>query len=494
MQKKTTSLMVGSATGLALLAASAAFAGGADIGPSSSAAPYLLATEPSGSTTAVLTVGDTAANGYRMAGIPDGMGAFDNGDGTFTLLMNHELAADKGIVRAHGSAGAFVSRWRIDSRSLRVLSGSDQIQRVFAGDPVTGEFTPTTTTFTRFCSADLADRSAFAGHWRRLGTRERIFLNGEEAGPEGRAVAHVATGPDAGSSYLLPWLGRASWENLVAKPRSGAQTVVVGMDDSTGGQVYVYVGAKQRRGNDVQRAGLTGGKLYGLSIDGVDAESDATETPAGGLPFRLVEIPGAAAMTGAELEAASTALGISRLARPEDGSWDPSDPAGFYFATTAGFTGRTHLWRLDFSDPRDVLAGGSAAIVVAGPAYDATLSSAAQAGPRMMDNVTVNRLGQVLVQEDPGGQDYVSGVFRYDPRTGAMERVAQHSNATFLPGSPGFLTNDEESSGIFPVPFLGRNRYLAVVQAHYATGDAETVEGGQLLLLTLARGSGRADD
>ena len=27
----------------------------------------------------------------RMAGIPDGLGAFDNGDGTMTVLMNHEL-------------------------------------------------------------------------------------------------------------------------------------------------------------------------------------------------------------------------------------------------------------------------------------------------------------------------------------------------------------------------------------------------------------------
>jgi hypothetical protein len=26
-----------------------------------------------------------------MHGIPDGLGAFDNANGTFTLLMNHEL-------------------------------------------------------------------------------------------------------------------------------------------------------------------------------------------------------------------------------------------------------------------------------------------------------------------------------------------------------------------------------------------------------------------
>ena len=30
---------------------------------------------------------------YRMARIPDGLGAFDNGEGTITVLMSHELTA-----------------------------------------------------------------------------------------------------------------------------------------------------------------------------------------------------------------------------------------------------------------------------------------------------------------------------------------------------------------------------------------------------------------
>ena len=32
-----------------------------------------------------------------MVGIPDGLGAFDNGDGTFTVLMNHELGNTQGV-------------------------------------------------------------------------------------------------------------------------------------------------------------------------------------------------------------------------------------------------------------------------------------------------------------------------------------------------------------------------------------------------------------
>ncbi len=55
-------------------------------------------------TASLLTVGDSIG-GYRMVGIPDGLGAFDNGDGTFTLLMNHELGNTLGAIRAPRQQG-----------------------------------------------------------------------------------------------------------------------------------------------------------------------------------------------------------------------------------------------------------------------------------------------------------------------------------------------------------------------------------------------------
>lgn len=82
------------------------------------------------STESLITVGDSAANGYRLVGLPDGLGAFDNGNGTITVVMNHELGATKGVVRAHGSKGSFVSRWIIRKSDHKVLSGSDLIQRI----------------------------------------------------------------------------------------------------------------------------------------------------------------------------------------------------------------------------------------------------------------------------------------------------------------------------------------------------------------------------
>ena len=55
--------------------------------------PYVLPTASNVELTSrILTVGESAGNGYRMVGIPDGLGAFANDSETFTLLMNHELA------------------------------------------------------------------------------------------------------------------------------------------------------------------------------------------------------------------------------------------------------------------------------------------------------------------------------------------------------------------------------------------------------------------
>lgn len=120
-------------------------------------------------TKAILTVGDSVnlkPNGdpYRMVGIPDGLGAFDNGDRTFTVLMNHELASSAGSVRAHGAKGAFVSKSIIRKGDLRVLSGEDLIQNVATWNPLSGTYSGATqgVAFNRFCSADLpADRAFF---------------------------------------------------------------------------------------------------------------------------------------------------------------------------------------------------------------------------------------------------------------------------------------------------------------------------------------------
>ena len=242
-------------TALAVVAGAGAVSANATSGPSSSASPYVVRLAPGVVTKSILTVGDSVTNPdgttYRMAGIPDGLGAFDNGDGTFTLLMNHELGPTVGAVRAHGAKGAFVSKWTIRKDDLSVVSGGDLIQQVATWTPGVGYNSPAKgVVLGRLCSADLPAKSAFYNAASGLGYDGRLFLDGEEVGAEGRAFAH---GLD-GVSYELPRLGKFSWENALANPATGDKTVVVGTDDSTPGQLYVYVGDKTAAGSPVDRA------------------------------------------------------------------------------------------------------------------------------------------------------------------------------------------------------------------------------------------------
>jgi hypothetical protein len=490
-------------------------------GPSSSQSPYLVGQADTVVTKSILTTGDsvnTKPDGvtpYRMAGIPDGLGAFDNGDGTFTVLMNHELGSSVGVVRAHGARGAFVSKWTIRKDDLTVLHGEDLIQNLHTWNPAlnggAGDWEISNTDaaparLNRLCSADLADVSAFYNAATGNGYNGRLFLDGEEGSTAGRPFAHVVA---TGDSYeLTPWLGSMSYENLLARPNSGDSTVVMQTDDGSatvGNQVYVHIGTKTSTGNPAQRAGLANGGLYGIRVLGIpQSEYQTTNWQVGDEHnFDLVNVSQFAGVGGTTangivdtLEEDSQAKGAFNFQRPEDGAWDPSNPNDFYFVTTSSFgpipaenrTGETRLWRLRYEDPTDPSKGGTLKLLVNGsvgtpdsPAATGTQSTSAP-GPQMLDNVTVNDHGQVVLLEDVGGQAYLGGVWVYDIATGTLTKVAQHDPARFTPGAGGFLTKDEESSGIIPAPFLGNSWHLVDVQAHYAT-DSELVEGGQLLAI-----------
>ena len=95
------------------------------------------------------------------------------GDGTFTLLMNHEIANTLGTARAHGRIGAFVSRWIINKSDLSVVSIRDFIGNTSSiflsnnqpagGTLHSGFLAGNTTTISRLCSADLGAATAHAG-------------------------------------------------------------------------------------------------------------------------------------------------------------------------------------------------------------------------------------------------------------------------------------------------------------------------------------------
>jgi len=468
-------------------------------GPSTTTAPYLLPSVAHVRTVAMLTAGN-AVGGYRMAGIPDGLGAFRSGPKEFTLLMNHEItAARPGVVRAHGSNGAFVSRWTIDAETLEVKRGEDltpSADHVFLWDPAVSQYARGTTQWQRLCSGDLAAESAYFAHG--AGTRDRIFLNGEEVS-DGRAWARIASGPHAGEVWQLPRLGRLSFENAVASPHPQERTVVVCTDDgvlSTAAnasafpsEVYVYVGAKQRRGTTIEQAGLTNGSLFGMTISvnglAVTEESDvfglgnASTGYVGKGRFGLANLGDVSSHTALQLEQASIAAGVARLQRCEDGAWDPRPQRrdDFYFVTTASLANNCRLWRLRFDDVEHPEAGGTIEILLRG-----------DEGHKMLDNVTIDRFGRILMDEDPGNSERISKIWLYAIDTRELIQVAAH-NPRFFDGaaaSPDFITLDEESSGLIDAAeILGDGWFLLDVQAHKLAGaaDADLVEGGQLLAM-----------
>ncbi|WP_276133666.1 choice-of-anchor D domain-containing protein [Polluticoccus soli] len=446
-------------------------------GPSTAQSPYVVPVAADVKTTSILSAGETV-NGYKMSGLPDGSGAWDNGDGTFTLLVNHEIGSTSGAIRAHGSIGAYVSRWIIKKSDLTVLNGSDLITKINLWNPSTLSYATyyasnpsTSAALNRFCSGDLPAVSAFYNPLTGAGTQNRIYMNGEENGTEGRAFGHIASGPDAGTSYELPHLGKFSFENSVARPNSDDKTVVIGMDDATPGQVYIYIGTKTNVGTDIHKAGLANGKLYSVAVQGMLIETSAS-FPAPATPFTMVDLGNVSTITGATLQTNSNNAGVTQFLRPEDGAWDPSNNQDFYFVTTNAFNSPSRLWKLHFTNGADLTQGGTITAVLDGTE-----------GQQMLDNMGIDHYGHILLQEDVGGNAHIGKIWQYTITNDSFKVIAEHDNSRFLTGGANFLTQDEEASGIFDAQeILGSGMWIGVDQAHYSL-PSPTVEGGQLFAL-----------
>ncbi|MBK9555601.1 MAG: T9SS type A sorting domain-containing protein [Bacteroidetes bacterium] len=440
-------------------------------GPSSSQSPYLTPLKPGVQFTSIFTAGDVFGD-YTASGLMDGIGAYDNGDGTFTVLINHEIGNTLGVVRDHGFIGTFVSKWIINKADLSVVSGGDLMQNAFVWNAITSTYEPATAAFSRFCSSDLPAQTAFYNSASGNGSTEKIFMNGEESGNEGRQFAHIVTGAEAGNSYELAALGKAGWENSVASYYAQDKTVVVELDDNTtNGQVYVYVGTKTNTGLEIEKAGLTNGILYGITVDGMSTESSLS-IPAANTAFSLTSLGSVSSLSGATLNTNSITAGVTNFLRPEDGAWDPQNPSIFYFVTTNSFTAPSRLWKLVFTDINNPELGGTITALLDGTE-----------GPKMMDNMTVDNAGNIIIQEDPGNQKYLARIWEYRIATDELIEIAQHDENRFILGAPSYLTQDEESSGVIDISsILGPGMLLLDDQAHYAIPGA-VVEGGQLLVM-----------
>ena len=499
-------------------------------GPSSSQTSYLTPTSPGWSATALLTVGD-AINGYQMAGIPDGLGAYSNGNGTMTVLANHEIGNDfttgvlKGAVRAHGAAGGFVSKWVINTSTWQVISGGDFVTSAtnqMMWDSATNTWLARTVStpyaYLRPCAADLPNLAAFYDASNGgTGYNGRIFMNGEETGAEGKAFAWIVDGAEAGKVYELPHHGKYSYENLLARSNYGVspgaanllQTVVVGTDDTTPGEVYVYIGAKTNLGNAVQKAGLANGLTYGIKVlTATGYTGDILLENATGIngTFGLAQIFDNATLankTGAQFQAESLRLKVTQFARPEDAHWLDHD--SLIFATTGAsgtamnnITVSAKIYQLDFnSDATNgiLTTGGNIKVLV-----DSTkLTGKDGAKAASFDNLTVGDDGLLYIQEDPGNSAYVAKHWVVNPLAGSQTQIEgtavqifESDRSRFTTGATQYQTLDEEHSGIIDITSIvadginGSKWFLVATQNHAAATGASAatlVEGGQFIAL-----------
>ena len=493
------------ATTAAVLTAAAA--AGAAIAPIKD---YAVGSSSGYDTTRLLSVGDTIpetsnpAREYQMVGIPDGLGAHPNANGTKTVFMNHELPSatlSEPLVGRPLNRGAHVSKLFLGAQG-NVISGDRAYDVIYNENTFVGpapEVGNTTRAFSRFCSGSLAGPEH--------GFDRYIYLTNEEDGTpastfDGKGGLAVAIFDN--ELHTLPKLGRFAWENTLIQPTSGNLTVAMGMEDGPNAldpavensQVYMYVGRKDRsQGASVlRRNGLDNGQLYVL-VPAHSGNPDEATFRNGSMRVEWELIPNAGDLDEAQLEAASDAVGAFRFARPEDGAFVPDHPNQFLFVTTGGAAGANELGRLYSLKLNPFSPTGTGTLEVE---YNAD-QIVARGGDIAVSPDNIDISGEYLMVQEDGtaesrpvmaakGRD--GSIWRFDvsgrgPNVASAQRIVELDP----PGRDGVpvLPGVWETSGIIDASTLfGDDTWLFDVQAHAptATPKPNTVEDGQLLLLT----------
>lgn len=448
-------------------------------------APYLKSVDPSVTVTPLLTAGETlprtskTSQSFRFIGVPDGLGLEKSGGG-YRLWINHE-AKRSGISQPVPGEplqkGAFVSLWNLSPEGRFIAGDFAASAYLMKGQPWTG--IPAL-----FCSGSLSGAE--------VGFDRSIYLTGEESdGAEsGDGLGGLGFAFTGGRATALPELGRYRKENLVVVPGTGLKTVLFGLEDSLQSlhsELYLYIGQKNLSSSDpLERNGLVGGKLYVFGSQtggrGDETKFRKTDPPVSGR-WVPIDPPKNGERTDAELDARAGESGAFRFDRIEDGTYDRLKNGVFYFVTTGGDIAenlRGRLYRLTFN-PNDPLQGPTLLeILLEGDLRDGIVNP---------DNIDMNASGEMMILEDFTEVNVPlmrrnPSVWLYRPDGDAKPvRIAEVENRLW------------ESSGVIDASALfGPGSWLLDVQAHSIgsaeasqrqglEGDAQLIEGGQILLL-----------
>ena len=421
--------------------------------------PFLIATDNSLEITPIMTAGERIGE-YQMAGVPDGLGAYQDGSDV-VLFMNHELTPADGA----NASFARVSRLVLDGKTGAVKSGTY---------PVNGS-----EGYERLCSASLAGKE--------VGFDTPMFMTGEES--TSGTFGGISFTIDGTSSNVtqMPWLGHISHENEVVVPGFDNKIVVVTTDDdSKGSELYLYVA-------DDPNALMAGsGQLYVFKGDTGANSGDIRKGVE--LTGSFIPVDQSDNNDQASLQAAVTAMGAFNFVRLEDITYDRNTTTTIYFADTGDdqepnvdtsgkpYTknGRIYSMALDPSDPTKVT---SLKVLLDGDDGDDIKN------PDNLDASTTT----LMICEDRNGynraenSDDTGRILAYDFASGMLTAVAKIDQSD---GNGVLDAGDKagswESSGILNVADLfGDGTWLVDVQAHsikVAQFGSED-ESGQLLML-----------
>lgn len=521
--KITKSIIAGTAVVTAVAFAATAFGLGAK-------PVYVLSKNAAVDIKAIATVGDSVT-GTMVRGIPDGMGAYDNGRGGISLLSVHEISTSNAFALKGKSStapwGTSITKLTVSKNTNAVTNVQNFMQKVNFYNYTTGKYQETPAGaapvgataglfdwgISRFCSATYAAAGTFIHNG--VGYEGGLFFAGEESGDESRGFAF----DEEGTGYQLPRMGMMSFENIMPSLKPGANTVAIASEDgaATDSQLYVYAGKKQSTGTAIDKAGLTNGDLHVMNIPSVKSDN-LFRTTVGKNKKVAVEFVKVDWNTTTPLFAKESREKGTTMARVEDGHWDPSNPNVFYFVTTESNKDPIAtapnpatptvsrdggaLWRLTFKDAQNPAAGAELEMLLNGG------ESVYMAKP---DNITVTENGKyILIQEDPGNNAALARIIAYRVSDSKLAVVAQFDANKFIKGGSEFMTEDEESSGIIDATKLlakpgdTKAYFFFNAQVHTAGSIAarpdlvgrnaakkdeintKTVEGGQFYVMTIS--------
>ncbi len=508
--------------------------------PAYAAAPtYMEAVASSATLTPIASAGDMIGS-YLVPGIPDGLGVIKNGN-TLRIITNHEWSATNAVAAGRTTAGglvsgSFLSDMTYDIATQKVTKAVDLFKDVVWYNYATGTYgnTPGAPTgalvkdaygtlnhsylLNRFCSGSLSPAEAFYDKASGTGIKDALFFAGEEGSDESRGFATNLT---TGQLVQLPALGLAAWENFIPAPTTTKNTVIMGNEDGDAkdSQLWMYMGTKTKTGKWFEKAGLTNGKSYVLAATADAPVANDYEIRAKygkNKPFAVTFAAVDIKANGKAQNVEANTKGIE-LARVEDGHFDPNKPNDFYFVTTQSDSDPTGLkvvgattpnpatptvtrdggalWRLRFVDANKPFLGSTLELLLDG-SEDIYMSKP--------DNITVDGLGNVLIQEDPGKNAHLARIVSYRISDGKVGTVARFKADYFTESGTAFITSDEESSGIVEVSNELRTSktdkasyYMFAAQVHATPAKsrpdmdatdatlAKAVEGGQWYILKI---------